>query len=222
MFPLVEPDRPNPLELFQIWLNLPAADKLVDPHFTMLWRRDLPVVRAVDEAGRATEVTVVAGALGDAVPPPPPPRSYAAAADADLAVWHLRFEPGARWELPPAAGRGTARVLYVFAGESISVAGDHIPGDTGVVVRSDLPITVEAGPSAVEVLLLQGRPIGEPVASYGPFVMSTRAEIAQAFADYQDTGFGGWPWPDDAPTHGRDRGRFARHADGRVIEAGPR
>jgi hypothetical protein len=68
----------------------------------------------------------------------------------------------------------------------------------------------------VEILLLQGRPIGEPVAQYGPFVMNTRAELEQAFADYRRTLFGGWPWPENAPVHGRDAGRFAKHADGRV------
>jgi hypothetical protein len=65
-------------------------------------------------------------------------------------------------------------------------------------------------------LLLQARPIGEPVAQYGPFVMNTRAEIQQAFEDYQRTGFGGWPWGDSAPVHAQAEGRFARHADGRV------
>ena len=68
--------------------------------------------------------------------------------------------------------------------------------------------------------MLQGRPIGEPVAQYGPFVMNTRAEIEQAFADYRRTGFGGWPWPTDDPVTTREAGRFARHADGRV-EAPP-
>src|SRR5580704_377521 len=64
MFPLLERDAPNPLELFQIWLNLPAQDKLVEPHFAMLWRQDIPRFTATDDAGRATEVTVFAGRLG--------------------------------------------------------------------------------------------------------------------------------------------------------------
>jgi hypothetical protein len=64
--------------------------------------------------------------------------------------------------------------------------------------------------------MLQGRPIGEPVAQYGPFVMNDRAGIERAFADYRRTGFGGWPWPVDDPVHAREAGRFAKHADGRV------
>jgi hypothetical protein len=67
--------------------------------------------------------------------------------------------------------------------------------------------------------VLQGRPIGEPVVQHGPFVMTTRSEIQQAFADYQRTRFGGWPWSSDAPVHPRTEGRFARHADGRIEHA---
>ena len=73
--------------------------------------------------------------------------------------------------------------------------------------------------AAVEFLLLQGRPIGEPVVQYGPFVMNTRAEIQQAFTDYRRTQFGGWPCRENEPVHPREQGRFARHADGRVEEA---
>jgi hypothetical protein len=69
-------------------------------------------------------------------------------------------------------------------------------------------------------LLLQGRPIAEPVAQYGPFVMNQRAEIERAIQDYQRTRFGGWPFADDAPVHPRDAGRFAKHADGRVERLG--
>ena len=78
------------------------------------------------------------------------------------------------------------------------------------------PVAITGGPYGAEALVLQGRPIGEPVAQYGPFVMNTKAEIEQAFADYRRTGFGGWPWPTDDPVHDRDAGRFARHADGRI------
>src|SRR5687767_8549893 len=85
MFPLVERTAANPLELFQIWLNLPAADKLCDPYFEMLWHEGIPTVTARDAHGRATRVTVVAGRLGDVQAPPPPPHSWAARPDADVA-----------------------------------------------------------------------------------------------------------------------------------------
>jgi redox-sensitive bicupin YhaK (pirin superfamily) len=107
------------------------------------------------------------------------------------------------------------RTLYVFEGSSLS-AGDHTVGArTGAVLRGDEPVTLTAD-GAVECLVLQGRPIGEPVAQYGPFVMNTRAEIQQAMDDYRRTGFGGWPWPTDDPVHGADEGRFASYTDGRV------
>src|SRR6185503_11458588 len=69
MFPLLDRNGPNPAELFQIWLNLPASDKMVDPHFSMLWDHAIPRHLERDAAGRSTEVTVVAGQLGDARPP---------------------------------------------------------------------------------------------------------------------------------------------------------
>jgi len=218
MFPLVDAEGPNPLHLFQIWLNLPAADKLVDPYFTMLWAEDIPTVTHTDDAGRTTTVSIYAGALDGVTPLAPPPNSWAARPESDLAIWHLELEPGATWTLPPAEGPDTVRVLYVFEGDGITVGSHAIANEVGAVVRSDAPVSITGGAAPAEVLLLQGRPIGEPVARYGPFVMNTEQEIRQAFEDYQRTQFGGWPWDDDAPHHGPVKGRFAKHADGRVEE----
>jgi redox-sensitive bicupin YhaK (pirin superfamily) len=218
MFPLLDPDGDNPLELFQIWLNLPADDKMADPYFTMFWDRAIPRVTHTDHDGRATTVTVVAGALDGATPPPPPPDSWAARPESDLAVWVLTLEPGATWALPPARGEDTVRVLYSFDGSTLSVGGHEVGDSTAAVVRCDEAVELRAGPGGAELLMLQGRPIGEPVEQYGPFVRNDAAGIEQAFEDYRSTGFGGWPWPTDDPVHGRDRGRFARHADGRVEE----
>src|SRR5262249_42294889 len=77
MFPLLERERPNPLELFQIWLNLPKKDKLAPPHFSMFWARDIPVVIAQDERGRSATVALYAGSLEGKTSPPPPPHSWA-------------------------------------------------------------------------------------------------------------------------------------------------
>ena len=220
MFPLLDRAAGNPLELFQIWLNLPRADKMVAPYFTMLWSGDIPRLSFTDEDGRAGEVTVIAGALGGRAAPPPPPNSWAAHPEAEVAIWSLRLSPGARWTLPAATRPGLNRTLYFFRGPSLRVAGESVPGGRGVTLRPEVAVPLEAGDGECEALLLQGRPIDEPVAQYGPFVMNTNAELQQAFTDYRRTGFGGWPWPGDDPVHGRDPARFARHADGRVERHG--
>jgi hypothetical protein len=216
MFPLLREDRPNPVELFQIWLNLPSVDKMAAPHFSMLWSGDIPRHSLRDAGGGTTELATIAGAYEPrAIPPSPPPSSYASRPEADVAIWTLAMTPGARFRLPPARS-GTARRLYFFAGDAMRVGGRSFAGSSYVDLRGDAAVTLENGPTASELLLLQGRPIGEPVAHHGPFVMNTQGELRQAFADYQRTRFGGWPWPSDEPVHGPEEARFARHADGRV------
>jgi quercetin 2,3-dioxygenase len=214
MFPLVDPAQPNPLELFQIWLNLPRADKLVDPYFTMLWRDAIPTQLVTDDGGRTTRIMSIAG---DPNGPPPPPSSWAARAEGDVAIRTIAMDPHATCTLPPARA-GTNRTLYVFRGEGLRIGGREVANRSGVLVRPDVEMRLENGPAPTEILLLQGRPIGEPVAQHGPFVMTTRDEIAQAVSDYRSTRFGGWPWPSDAPVHAREQPRFAKHADGRTDE----
>ncbi len=216
MFPLVHADQPNPTELFQIWLNLPQSDKLADPYFTMFWNEDIPRITHTDEHGRTSEITVVAGRFDDHAPPRPPPNSWAARPEADVAIWCLRLSAGARTTLPPPASPESVRVLYFFEGDTLSIGERKLDRHLAAVVESDRPIELEAGSSDVEILMLQGRPIGEPVVQHGPFVMNSQAEIHQAISDYRRTGYGGWPWPSDDPVHPRNEGRFARHADGRL------
>jgi len=213
MFPLVRRDADNPLELFQIWLNLPRTDKMVDPYFTMFWGDTIPRHTFTDEDGRETEVAMLAGALGEDSPPPPPPNSWASRPDSDVAIWTMRLSPGATWTVPPAKS-GTNRMLYFFRGASLEVAGTDVPLTHGARVRGDAEARLQNGDEEAEVLMLQGRPIGDPVVHYGSFVMNEQAEIQQAMNDYRRTGFGGWPWESDGPTHAREEGRFAVHADG--------
>ena len=216
MFPLVNREGDNTLELFQIWLNLPSRSKFVAPYFTMLWDHAIPRHEATDAEGRRVSVTVIAGAFGEHKPPAPPPNSWASQPNADVAIWTLRFDAGARFELPPAESEATVRTLYFFKGPGFRIGGRSFASPVAARVRSDIPITLEAGDGECELLMLQGRPIAEPVVQYGPFVMNTREEIANAISDYRQTQFGGWPWPSDGPVHARSDSRFAKHADGNV------
>lgn len=220
MFPLLDVEHTNPLEMFQVWLNLPASDKLVDPYFTMFWDGDIPRHRYTDAVGRTTEITLIAGALGQLDALAAPPNSWAAKPESDVAIWHICIDAGGSWTMPRAHGDQTNRMLYVFEGDSLIIGDHEVAGLTGSVIRADIEIDLRAGDNDVECLLLQGRPIGEPVAQYGPFVMNTHAEIEQAFGDYRATEFGGWPWPTDAPVHARERGRYAHHSDGRTEDIG--
>ncbi|MGE4337773.1 MAG: pirin family protein [Pigmentiphaga sp.] len=222
MFPLLHEEHDNPVELFQIWLNLPAANKMAEPYFAMLWAPQMPRIELPDDAGRGVRLGLVAGTVaGQASPPPPPPDSWAARADADVAIWTIRLEPGARWTLPPASGRDTRRMLYFFAGAALSVAGEAIQDHTALELDASQAVGLQNGANGVtELLLLQGRPIGEPVVQYGPFVMNREAEIRQALDDYRRGGFGAWNWPRPDPVHGGATPRFARYPDGRTEHPG--
>jgi redox-sensitive bicupin YhaK (pirin superfamily) len=219
MFPLLNSRDPNPLELFQIWLNLPKRSKLAPPYFTMLWSEDIPREVITDATGGITEVTYIAGAPATAATPPsqpPPPDSWASDPGAGLAIWTIKLSARARWTLPAAAVRDARRTLYFFKGDALVVDGQSLAAQSAIEVDAGRAVELLNGDVESELLMLQGRPIGEPVAQHGPFVMNTEQELTQAYADYHRTQFGGWPWPDPAPVHGADRGRFARHADGRV------
>lgn len=216
MFPLVHQDAPNPTELFQIWLNLPSKNKMVDPHFAMLWGPTLPRRTDKDEAGNTIELCAVAGRFaGMPAPPSPPPKSWASEPKADVVVATIKLSPNAKWTLPASAD-GVGRTLYPFAGADVTIGGERVTPPVGVFLRPGAEVPIVNGNHETELLLLQGRPIGEPVVQHGPFVMNSREQIAQAFTDYQRTRFGGWPHDRDDPVHPMTKGRFAKHADGKI------
>ena len=216
MFPLLDPDAGNPLELFQIWLNLPASAKFARPYYTMLWAEDIPQLVHRDPAGNAVDVTIIAGSLGGKEALPPPPDSWAANAANDLAIWTIRMGPHASWKMP-AASPGTNRSLFFHRGSRMKIDGDDIGADYSVQLRPEHEVMLESGNDECHLLLLQGRPINEPVVQRGPFVMNTQEEIAAAYRDYRKDQFGGWPWDRNDPVHPRHRGRFATFPDGREV-----
>ncbi|MBE0654347.1 MAG: pirin family protein [Bacteroidales bacterium] len=214
MFPLLNRDKKNPLELFQIWLNLPAADKFVKPHYTMLWKEDIPVIPFQDKEGKTTEVTLIAGNYAGKQAPPPPPASLASKKMADVAILLIRMDPGAEWEIPGTM-QGTERSLYFYRGDTIFVNRAEVPSYQAIQLEKEYPWKLKNGTEESYLMLLQARPLQETVVQYGPFVMNSRQEIQQAFEDYRKTEFGGWPWPRPDQVHDREMGRFARYADGK-------
>ena len=219
MFPLLSETEDNPMELFQIWLNLPAKSKMVDPHFTMLWSETIPLHKYVDLNGKMTKIEVIAGNLADKQAGSPPPNSWAADKTNQVAVWNIEMEAGSTWTLP-AAKEGLNRTLYYYKGDHLTVNGESIESYHALDVISNQEIKLFAGDSKAKILLLQGKPINEPVVQHGPFVMNSRAEIQQTFLDYQKDEFGGWPWPRRDQVHDKSKGRFAKHADGRLETKG--
>jgi quercetin 2,3-dioxygenase len=214
MFPLLSKEKENPMELFQIWLNLPAKNKMVDPHFTMFWKDKVPNFVHKDSNGNETKVEVIAGKLADKKAPAPPPNSWASDLKNEVAVWNIRMKANAVWTLPKAV-EIVNRTLYFYIGEQINMAGENISKYHAIEVDPNEEIVIKNGNHLSCILMLQGKPIDEPVMQYGPFVMNTKQEIQQAFDDYNKTKFGGWPWPRYDMVHDKTKGRFAKHSDGK-------
>jgi len=216
MFPLVNSDKPNHLQFFQIWLNLPKAKKMVDPNFAMFWANDVPDWTSPD--GLST-VTVFAGNYFldmETKQNIPPSDSWAANPDNDVAILRVVVRPGGRMVLPRAnkGEQGVNRTIYLLDGmDGVNIDGNVVTKKVWMILDATKDVSIELpreAHSATEFLILQGRPIDEPVVQHGPFVMNTEHEIRQAFFDYRKTQFGGWPWDRDDMIFPSSKGRFAR------------
>ncbi|MCF7824968.1 MAG: pirin family protein [Candidatus Marinimicrobia bacterium] len=217
MFPLLNRDSGNPMDFFQIWINLPASKKRVDPHFTMFWDMQIPRIEVQDENANTSKIKIVAGTYMDHEALQPPPNSWAAEPDSDLAVWVIQMDAQAEWKLPAAAAT-SLRSLYVVKGKGVSIDEQTIPVKHRIEFTTTDEVLIRNLGEETELLLLQGKPIREPVVQYGPFVMNTRQEIQDAFDDYSKTEFGGWRWTDGGPVHGRNSKKFAQLIDGTLDE----
>ncbi len=217
MFPLLHQDQSNEFELFQIWLNMPARKKMVQPEYKMMWAEQIPHYR---HAG--ADVQIIAGAyqpqedLGaPAIAPlPPTPDTWAADPQSELAIWVISLAPGASITLPPARLAGNQRTLFAYEGGGLLVAEQAVGTNRRVRVVAHMPLALaNRGDSPVQLMLMQGMPLGEPVIRSTVYVTNTIEELHQAKRDFQRTGFGGWPWDTRQPMHGPGFARFAQYAD---------
>lgn len=217
MFPLINENKDNPLELFQVWLNSPSSKKDLEPSFDMIWSESVPIVKKKDKHGRQTSIKIYSGQLGKVQGPTPPKDSWAANPDHHVAIWQISMDNKASWTLP-AAAPGLNRTLYFYEGDGINVDGIDITLSLGIDLFSDCDVIIHNENSPTKILMLQGRPISEPIVHYGPFVMNTQDEILETFRTYQRTQFGKWPWSRYDMVHNQDKDRFAKFADGSVIK----
>jgi redox-sensitive bicupin YhaK (pirin superfamily) len=165
------------LEMVQLWVNLPARDKRAAAGYQTLLAGDIPVVSLERNAGT---LRVIAGSYGGQ---PGPARTFTA-----MDVWDMRLTAGASVQLPVAAGRNAA--LVVLRGK-LRVNGERDAGPASLVLldRAGEGVALEVLEDAC-VLLLSGEPIDEPIVGYGPFVMNSQEEIAEAFDDFHRGRFG--------------------------------
>ncbi len=156
---------------FQLWLNLPAAEKMRTP-----WYADIPAAAIVPVAvADGVTAKLIAGSWNGARGPGP--ERVTAPFIADIAVG-----PGAQAEVPVPDGHNA----FVFMIEGAVEAGGRVLRRGELAVLSDSgPLALAAGTDAARLLVVAGKPLREPIAKYGPFVMNTQAELRQAFADYQ-------------------------------------
>lgn len=215
MFPLLDKDKENPLHLLQIWLNLPKKDKFTDPVFKMLWAEEVPVIEEVDKNGKKISVRLVAGKYKDINALEPAPASWANEKNNLVNIWVINMEPNATIEIPKVNSTIT-RNIYCFEGGSLQINDNKVEASNRFKLDGNTDITILNGDKPSQILLLEGEPINEPIAKYGPFVMNTMEEIQEAASDYRATSFGGWPWDRNDPVHSGEKIRFAKYADGRI------
>lgn len=165
------------LEMVQLWVNLPARDKMADPGYQTILDADIPSIPLKDGAG---SLRLIAGEFDGHTGPA---RTFT-----PVDVWDLRLKGGQLLTLDLHEGRNTA--LVVLRG-TVEVNGEALvrQGQLALFERDGEQLSLEANDDAV-VLLLSGEPIDEPVVGHGPFVMNSEQEIHQAFADFQSGRFG--------------------------------
>lgn len=212
MFPLLNRQSENPLELFQIWLNLPKKNKMVHPEYKMLWNEKIPFVKTFDKLGKLSTVKIISGHYNNTQGIPSTANSWASEAKNHVQIWNITIEKDGEWTIP-SSPNSVNKAIYFYAGSSIEIDGQTISVKHSIKIDPTQEIKVKAHANT-KLLLLEGEPIHEPVAQHGPFVMNTQEEILSAFAEYRQTQFGGWPWDNMEKVHPRDQGRFAQFPDG--------
>lgn len=158
---------------FQLWLNLPAGEKMKPAAYRDIKAGEIPEVAGAEGA----RVKVIAGEFAGKVGP-----IHSPSTEPQLLDVHL--PGGAALQIPVKAGHNA--FVYVYEGEArVGEEAKEVPQRAAGLLSDGLGLRLQAGAAGARLLVIAGKPIGEPVAQYGPFVMNTREEIEQAIRDYQ-------------------------------------
>ena len=161
---------------FQLWLNLPAKEKMRPAAYRDIASKDIPVL-----SFPGVELKLIAGRISDKTAP-------IQGGSTDPYYFDVQLQPGAAFEAPIPAGHNA--FIYVYDGEArIGDEGKPLPNRAAGLLTDGAGVKVAAGSDGAKVLVLAGKPLREPVVQYGPFVMNTREEIEQAVSDYQSGAF---------------------------------
>jgi len=215
MFPLFDQKNQNTIDFFQIWINLPSYKKRSDPNFEIFWNDDIPKISVMDKKGNEAVVELICGKYNDKNAPQPPPNSWAQDEENQMGVWIVRLKENGEFKLPRSIV-GVNRSIYIPKDNKVSLNRRNSFSNCMIELNPEKDCILSNESRSAKILLLQGKPINEPVYQYGPFVMNTRSEIEEAFDDYNKTGFGGWSWKDSGPIHGKYQGKFAKLINGKI------
>lgn len=167
----------GPFRMVQLWVNLPAKDKMTAPGYQAITSSEIPVVTLPNDAGIAR---IIAGELKGA--------SGAARTFTSINLWDLRLNDAAKVSLPLPEAHNSA--LVVLSGRIKTASGENAREAEMLLLSADGEGIEFEADGAATILVLTGEPIDEPVVGYGPFVMNTQEEIQQAFADFRSGEFG--------------------------------
>jgi hypothetical protein len=159
---------------FQLWVNLPASQKMSEPRYQGVEAAAIPVFEK-----EGCRVHVIAGTLGNVIGP-------VTGIAANPLYLDIALEPGALFTVP--VQDNYTCLAYIFDGQGL-LGEQDIEGVKMVVFGPGDHVEISAGPSPIQCVLVAGRPIGEPIVPYGPFVMNTKEEIQQALADLKNGTF---------------------------------
>jgi redox-sensitive bicupin YhaK (pirin superfamily) len=178
-----------------------------------LWAEDIPEVVWTAANGKKTKISLISGSMQGKESIEPTNESWAKDRNHHVGIYLVHMEPEATMTLP-AVSSTLNRNVYFYEGDDIQIEDKVISSSNRVKLAGDQEVMIKNGSMESYLLVMEGEPILELVAQYGPFVMNTEEEIREAFRDYQLTQFGGWPWASHDVVNERNSGRFARHSDG--------